>query len=137
MRAWRVLVRFSLLEGKGRAAVAAAVSATAAMVVGCGSAENRPARWSYIQPAIIQPSCATASCHSATAARAGVVLDTPANAWQSLVARNFVVPYNSGDSALLHLMGADGVRRMPPDFALPDADIQLIAAWIDQGAMNN
>jgi len=29
------------------------------------------------------------------------------------------------------------VRRMPPDFPLPPANIQLIESWIDMGAMNN
>jgi hypothetical protein len=31
-------------------------------------------------------------------------------------------------------MRANGARRMPPDFALPEADIQLIEAWITNNA---
>ncbi len=29
---------------------------------------------------------------------------------------------------------ADGAPRMPPDFALPEADIELIEQWITNGA---
>jgi hypothetical protein len=130
MGARAALVRWSC----GGSLTAAAILALAA---GCGGSDNRPARWSYVVPAIIEPSCATASCHSAVAARAGVVLDSPASAWRSLVVRQFVVARDPEGSALLHLLRADGVRRMPPDFALPEADIQLITAWIDRGAMDD
>ncbi len=53
--------------------------ALVACLAGCGGADNRPAKWSYIAPAIIEPNCATVSCHSSVAQRAGVILDTGAN----------------------------------------------------------
>jgi hypothetical protein len=102
--------------------------------IGCGGVENRPAKWSFIAPAIIEPSCATASCHSAVAQRAGVVLTPPDAALQLLLDRQFVIPTHSNESEIIFLMKAQGSRRMPPDFALPEADIDLIASWIDAGA---
>jgi len=103
-------------------------------LAGCGSAtDDRPPRWSYISPAIIQPNCATASCHSDIAQRAGVNLSNIQKGWDSLVGRFFAI---AGDpnSEVINLMHATGARRMPPDFALPETDIQLVVAWIMAGA---
>jgi hypothetical protein len=103
--------------------------------VGCGSrVETRPHKWSFISAAIIQPSCATANCHSQLAQRSGVALDTTFNGYDQLVNRHFVKPGDSEGSALIGLLRGQGSRRMPPDFPLPDVDIQLIADWIDDAA---
>src|SRR5436305_12215114 len=60
--------------------------------VGCGNAsDDRPATWSYVSTAILQPSCATANCHSALAQRASVDLSTRAAGYHSLVDRQFVI----------------------------------------------
>jgi len=109
------------------------------LVSGCGSsADSRPASWPFIYATIIQPSCATASCHSAVAARAGVVLEGKDTAYQTLTARHFVLPGDQmGQSEILQLIQATAVRRMPPDFPLPPADIDLIARWIADGAHPN
>jgi hypothetical protein len=116
---------------------------------GCGgTTDDRPAKWSYIYPAIIAPSCATASCHSDVARRAGVNFVDTDEAYFQLVNRHFVVQCAvppavpdqaclaraANDSELIHLMRAQGARRMPPDFALPEVDIQLIAKWIGANA---
>lgn len=102
---------------------------------GCGgTADTRPATWSYISSAIVQPSCATANCHSKLAKRSGVVLDGTQDGWSQLVCRHFVVPSMAADSAVIALMMGQGSMRMPPDFALPDEDIKLIANWINAGA---
>lgn len=117
-------------------------------LLGCGGAENRPARWSFIAPAIIEPSCATASCHSAMAQRASVVLDSRDTAYETLTSRHFVVTCNdpapptcaqtaAATSEIIVLMRGQGSRRMPPDFALPEADIRLIETWISNGAKND
>ena len=107
----------------------------AAAAAGCGSTSDpRPARWSFISPVIIQPSCATANCHSQLAARSGVVLDTVADGYQQLVQRHYVMPGNPDNSSLIALLRAQGSRRMPPDFPLPEADVGLIASWIADGA---
>jgi hypothetical protein len=131
-----------------------------AFVAGCGTDvlnpqdDPRPPTWSYIYPAIIQPSCATASCHSDFTARSGVSLGYNDGAYYQLVCRHFVVgcmPNCPGepaygpdcmtravdDSQLLHQLRADGAPRMPPDFALPDVDIRLISTWISLGAQEN
>jgi hypothetical protein len=105
---------------------------------GCGgTTDDRPATWSYIYPAIIQPSCATASCHSAVADRAGVNLEGRVTAYNTLLGRNFVFPGDIMTSELLHLLRAEGTQRMPPDFPLPAADVQLIQTWIQMGANDN
>ena len=126
---------------------AAGLVSLVALLAGCGGAENRPAKWSFIAPAIIEPNCATVSCHSAVAQRAGVILDTRDHAYDTLTQRGFVVTCRSGDttcmntaaatSEILVLMRGQGSQRMPPDFALPDPDIQLIQTWINNGAQND
>jgi hypothetical protein len=105
------------------------------LVAGCGgTAETRPADWAYISAAIVQPSCATANCHSTLAKRSGVVLDKTPDGYFQLVCRGFVRPTRPSSSSLIALLKGQGVRRMPPDFALPDEDINLISQWITTGA---
>jgi hypothetical protein len=104
-------------------------------VIGCGSsADSRPKKWSFISPVIIQPSCATANCHSQLAQRSGVALDSAYDGYDQLVNRHFVERNDPDGSALIGLLRGQGSRRMPPDFPLPDADIELIASWIADGA---
>lgn len=83
--------------------------------------------------AIVAPTCATATCHSALSARAGLVLETPDGAHAALVDARFVVP---GDAAspLLYLLEGEERGRMPPDAPLPAVDVDLIRAWIVAGA---
>jgi len=104
------------------------------LVAGCGGADNRPARWSFIAPAIIEPTCATISCHSAVTDRAGVILEPREVGYHTLVDRHFVIPGVPDVSEMVALLRAQGSRRMPPDFALPEVDIALIAQWIANGA---
>ena len=116
-----------------------ALAAAASALAGCGSSSDvRPTQWSYIAPAIIEPTCATANCHSAFAARAGLDLSTRDTGYNMLLNRHFVIPGHSDTSEIIFLMTAIGAPRMPPDFPLPAADIELIARWIDEdNAMNN
>jgi len=119
-------------------------------LAGCGGAEERPATWSFISTAIIEPSCATVNCHSALAQRASVDLSTREIGYRTLnaaiyddagaplvIGRSFVRPGHPESSEIISLMHAQGTLRMPPDTALPEADIQLIADWITAGAANN
>jgi hypothetical protein len=121
-----------------------------ACLAGCGGADNRPAKWSYIAPAIIEPNCATVSCHSSVAQRAGVILEPAQTAYNTVTQRHFVVTCPSdadagttcmdmavATSEILYLLRAQGSQRMPPDQALPEADIHLIQTWIADGAQNN
>ncbi len=118
------------------------------LFAGCGnSSDDRPATWSYVSTAILQPNCATANCHSALAQRASVDLSTRAAGYHSLVDRNFVItpaalPSLTDDqrverSQVINLMHAQGNLRMPPDMPLPETDIQLVASWIRAGAKND
>jgi hypothetical protein len=119
-----------------RAVGVVALSASAAMTAGCGSdVDERPTDWNYIYPAIIEPSCATASCHSAFAAKSGVDLSNIDEAYDQMTLRHFVIPGQPAQSGLMNLLTAAGVRRMPPDFALPNDDIGLIYTWIMGGAL--
>src|SRR3569623_2413770 len=86
---------------------------------GCGATQDeRPPKWSFISPVIVQPSCATANCHSQLAERSGVMLDTTADGYQQLTQRHFVLPGDPDNSALMALLRGQGSRRMPPDFPL-------------------
>jgi hypothetical protein len=111
----------------------------AAGAAGCGVEEDpRPESLRYIQQAILKPSCATAACHSSLNHRAGFVFDDPETIYEMVYSVG-VQPGDSGDSALigLYLTGDDPELRMPLDAPLPDADIALIARWIDEGAEDN
>lgn len=138
----------SLTRILGAVGVCAAIGSTL-LLSSCGSADDqRPAAWSYIYPAIIEPSCATASCHSDFTRRAGVNFGFSDEAYFQLTQRHFVVQCSVPpatpdpaclaraveDSEVMHLMRAEGASRMPPDFALPDVDIRLIGAWIANNA---
>jgi hypothetical protein len=145
-----------------RAASLLAALASSIVASGCGSAQDdRPPQWSYIYPAIIQPSCATASCHSDFTRIAGVNFGYSTEAYFQLACRHFVVACPAAgttdpctgmaanpaatctpstavmDSQLLYQLRAQGASRMPPDFALPNADIDLIQSWIAAGAQND
>ena len=49
--------------------------AGALALAACAASDDRPRTWAYLYPAVVAPSCATATCHSALAARAGIVID--------------------------------------------------------------
>lgn len=108
-----------------------------AVVPACGSTDDRPARWSFISSAIVEPGCATVNCHSSVSAKAGVDLHARDIGYYTLVNALYVIPGDPQQSALLSLLNAQGARRMPPDAPLPQADIDLISAWISAGAPND
>jgi hypothetical protein len=124
-----------------------------AMGGACGGDENRPATWSYISPAIIQPNCATGSCHSRAAAVAGLDLSEVSGGWHSLrdqklpavkpaysipePPRPLVIPGNPVESRIMNMLRGIGANRMPPDRPLAEADIDLIETWILKGANND
>ena len=103
-------------------------------VVACaGDPLERPATWSYLHPAVIAPSCATSSCHSTLVETAGVSLADRQDSYDRLLELRFVVPGDPA-SALVPLLEGDERSRMPPDAPLPQADIDLIRMWIEEGA---
>lgn len=117
---------------------------------GCG--DERPASWSYISPAIIQPNCATSSCHSRAAAAAGLDLSDATGGYRSLLdqrlpagrpmanylgkdpPRQLVSKGHPTQSRLLNMLRGIGANVMPPDRPLPGADIDLVEQWILEGA---
>jgi hypothetical protein len=117
----------------------------------CGGEEDvRDPVWGYISAAIVQPNCATSSCHSKASAVSGLNLSTPHEGWESLTQlnqapyspgttpkRRMVIPYDPTESHMLHMLRADGARRMPPDRPLASGDIDLIERWILEGAQEN
>lgn len=105
-----------------------------ALATACtGDPAERPATWSYLHAAIVAPSCATSSCHTARVQTAGVALDEAGAAYDALIERRFVVP-GDPSSALMPLLEGDERRLMPPDAPLPAADVELIRIWIEEGA---
>jgi hypothetical protein len=108
----------------------AGLALVAASAAGCGgSVDNRPAKWSYIYPVIIQPNCATANCHSTLTQRDKLNLQTPASGFLLMKA------FASGPLLSQLLRGEKKeFPRMPPDVPLSDPDIALIEAWGAAGA---
>jgi hypothetical protein len=129
------------------------VSFVAAVAGGCGGEEDvRDPYWGYISAAIVQPNCATSSCHSSGAAVAGLNLSTYEDGYTSLRTlrlaprkmtmgmeppRAIVNAYNPAESRMVHMLRATGARRMPPERPLAEADIALIEKWILEGAQKN
>jgi hypothetical protein len=127
----RVLVSRALISIVG-------VVAVVTVGAGCGSAtDDRPAKWSLISATIVEPSCATVSCHSAISVRGGVDLHAREIGYYTLVNGFYVIPGHPESSALVSLMNAQGSLRMPPDVPLSTDDIDLIENWIAAGAPNN
>lgn len=60
------------------------------------------------------------------------------NASYNSLLNGFVVPGDAEASTLYKsLLGIDGVALMPPGAQWPDAKINLVKDWIDQGALDN
>jgi len=119
---------------RARSTIAGGATALLVVIAGCGqSADDRPASWSYISTVIVQPNCATANCHATITQRLGIDLSTIQVGYESLIKQKYVVKgQDRATSPLLDVLrGQGGIqRRMPPDFGLPNADINLIERWI-------
>lgn len=112
-----------------------------AIAAACGTTDDRPRTAPYVTDAILVPYCGRASCHSADSAARGLAFDSIPNAKKAFAAMverdgvtwQVVVPGDSQSSRLYRVLH-DTNAPMPPDVPLPDADIELIKAWIDDGA---
>lgn len=129
-----------------RSAVSIAVVLIAALA-GCDDATDRPTDWAYVHAALLEPSCATAGCHSGPTALAGIDLATADAAYTVLTGRvcgapplpgdpigNFVRPGHPESSRLMYLLRGEQTTIMPPDAPLPDGEIAVIERWILRGA---
>jgi hypothetical protein len=113
-------------------------------LLACGEVD-RPATFEYIHAAVIAPNCATSGCHSDLAEVGGINLQSFDDAYLELTGRRcdqddapaqrYVVGGQPERSQLMYLLlGLEAVRPMPPDLPLPAGDIDLIEAWILEGA---
>jgi hypothetical protein len=142
-----------------------AALAVLAPLPGClGQQDSRPATWSFLSAAIMQPNCASASCHSRPVAAAGLDFSSPLRGFTSLTGlwiwivdpegapgqgcreldgttvcqrehRSLMVPFDPAQSRLIQLMRAGTTPRMPPDRPLAEVDIRLVEHWILDGAL--
>ena len=143
-----------VVHGKRGRVVRLLVASSAAVLLGgaCGGdTDERPAAWHVVSAPIVQPNCATSSCHSRAAAVAGLDFSTVERGYRSLVVitlpmtgvridklpRNLVVAGNPDQSRVVSMLRAAGARRMPPDRPLAEADIALIERWIQEGAKHD
>jgi mono/diheme cytochrome c family protein len=75
------------------------------------------------------------SCHGAAKQKGGLRLNTGSAVLKGGVNGPVVTPKKAVDSPLIHALKGEGdLDQMPPKGKLPDADIALIARWIDEGA---
>jgi mono/diheme cytochrome c family protein len=75
------------------------------------------------------------SCHGPAKQKGGLRLHTGTFALKGGLNGPVVVPKKSADSPLVKALKGEGdFAQMPPKGQLPDADIALIARWIDEGA---
>jgi hypothetical protein len=102
------------------------------LVAACEGPGNRPDEWSYIQAAILQPSCATVNCHSTAVQRFGLDFEDKTRC-QDIVSA-VVVPGDLENSPLIYRLRGPADLLMPPDAPLPEAEIQIIESWVLDGA---
>ncbi len=108
-----------------------------------------PVRFSMDVQPILTMRCATAMCHDNSMPSAGLNLGMGSrvrlvgvNAGQCTPARPLVKASDSAGSYLIHklkgmMICGSGMRMPRGGTALPAAQIDLISAWIDQGALDN
>lgn len=80
-------------------------------------------------------SCAKSGCHNAATAEDGVILDSYANVMNT----GEVTPFDLSDSEIWEVINeSDPDKRMPPagETQLTQAQINMLALWINQGAQN-
>lgn len=82
---------------------------------------------------IFVSNCALSGCHDAATATDGVVLDN----FDNIITTGKVEPFNLNDSEVYEVITEDDQDKvMPPSGKLDNAQINLIATWILQGAQD-
>ncbi|NNC94231.1 MAG: hypothetical protein HKN92_01635 [Chitinophagales bacterium] len=82
---------------------------------------------------IFDESCNTSGCHVS----GGVSPDlTLASAWFELWIFGYIDTANATSSGLYQVMNSES-DPMPPNGKLPEDKVQLVLAWIEQGALDN
>jgi hypothetical protein len=99
----------------------------------CDAPTDRPASWAYLHPVIVVPTCATSSCHSTLARKAGIELEDFDGSYDLLLGEQFVIP-GDPNSPLMFLLEGNERPLMPPEAPLPTGDIDLVRVWVERGA---
>ena len=105
---------------------------------------NALSKFSQIQSRIFTPTCALSGCHGSDTPQANLVL-VSGQAYANLVNVNSLLypqyarvqPGNSSESLLIKVLGGGVPTIMPPSGRISQNLIDSIAAWIDNGALNN
>src|SRR5438045_2534238 len=85
-----------------------------------------------VQPILSQKCHA---CHGDEVQQSGLRLDKRQNALRGGDYGPVIIPGNSAESKIIRrLVNGDGGLQMPPTGPLPDEEIGILRAWIDQGA---
>lgn len=85
---------------------------------------------------IIQSNCAFSGCHGGGSAQDGVSLSS----YQAMMNSNVISAFSLGGSDLYEVITEDDPDKImppPPSAELTQDQINTIAAWIQQGALNN
>ena len=100
----------------------------------CGTTDDdRPQTLENITMTILAPACGNAQCHSSFRQEERYAFDTVEAAEASIEDGGLVNP-GDAEGSLLHIVLIRTVDRMPYDQPLPDPDIALVKAWIENGA---
>ena len=120
-----------------------ALLAALSAICACGSSvDDRPRDAQYITDLILAPQCGGAECHSTFVQSNDVVLDTYEGMRATMVHFPLISfdsddydPADPKDSALITWVTQIdpfnlGIGRMPLDESMPNADVDLLEAWI-------
>lgn len=106
--------------------------------------DNRmKATFSEIQSKLFTPTCATSGCHDVNNTvpnlTAGSAYDAIVNKEAEGLGLKYIEPGNSENSYLMKRLNGDADYGdvMPASGKLPQAMIDSVAKWIDNGALNN
>jgi hypothetical protein len=92
---------------------------------------NQVSYASTVQPILTQSCSSLSICHDNTSPAAGLAYTSRTATLES------VVPGNASNSLLYQSLIGDGAEQMPVGGTLSASQIQSIADWINQGALNN
>ena len=134
------------------------LAATLSVMIGCSDEATSPndsnnagptlssSKFSDIQRQVFNTSCASSGCHSGSSVQANLNL-SEGNSYNNLVNKQSLLnptffrvkPGDSENSFLIKMLknNGNGSSQMPPAGKLSNAVIDSIAAWINNGALNN
>ena len=107
-----------------------------AVLAACGvDLDDRPRSLEYVTQAVLAPSCGNAQCHSQLRQAADLAFDTVENARLSIERQPGMVNVGDPLASKLYFVLVREDRRMPLDQPMPERNIGLIVAWIEDGAV--